>query len=62
MHGRMNAIIVTVEPPISDNITPNFGTASAIPSMNRNIKVRRMHLLQPKPERNVKEVVHALYK
>ena len=56
MQGRMNAIMVTVEPPISDSIAPNFGTASAMPSTKRNIAVRRIIRLQPNPKCNNKHI------
>ena len=51
MHGKMKAIIVTVEPPINDKIGPKLGSASATAIMKRTIAVRNRTLFQPNSEK-----------
>ena len=51
MHGKIKAIIVTVEPPINDKIGPKLGSASATPIMKRTIAVRSRILFQPNPKK-----------
>lgn len=43
----MNAIMVIVEPPMSDNIGEKFGNVSASPIINATIAVRKPIRLQP---------------
>jgi hypothetical protein len=47
----MNAIKVTVEPPIRSNILPNAGTVSAVNIRETINRVRKRHLFQLNPSK-----------
>ena len=52
----MNAIMVIVEPPMSDNIGEKFGNVSASPIIHPTIAVRKASLLQPNSKDKSKPV------
>lgn len=52
----MKAIMVIVEPPMSDNIGEKFGNVSASPIINATIAVRKPIRLQPNSKDKSKAV------